>query len=138
MTTHYSLDIRDGVQNICNERLICIGSIVLGINLCELIADRRAAQVTDFDASSGGAVGEDIAMMRVILYCRYHLCQLLHIFWFNVDKIYQRVTKSESRIERERVVLKVVSLFSSFHILILKSSALMKVSPSLFRAKEFI
>lgn len=51
------------------------------------ITQGRCPHVTQADCSFTAAVDEQVTVLRVKLGCCDHLCQVLHVYWFNVHNV---------------------------------------------------
>lgn len=58
-----------------------------------LVTERRCPHVTQANGPLAAAVDEGVAVLRVELGGCDHLCQLLHIGWFNVHNIWRGLGK---------------------------------------------
>lgn len=55
------------------------------------VAERRGSHVTQAQRALAAAVHKQVAVVRVELCCCYHLCQILHVCWFDVHNIWEQV-----------------------------------------------
>lgn len=51
------------------------------------VTERRGSHVTEAQRALAAAVHKQVAVVRVELCCCYHLCQILHVCWFDVHNI---------------------------------------------------
>lgn len=51
------------------------------------VAECRGSHVTEAQGALAAAVHKQVAVVRVELCCCYHLCQILHVGWFDVHDV---------------------------------------------------
>jgi len=93
------------------------------------IAQSRVSHICQLDCSFRARVAKQVALDRMEFRCSDDFCQFFHIDGLYIKNVFVRVNQRVFY-EQKRDLLKLWSLIARFHRLILKSSALIYVSPS--------
>lgn len=73
----------------CKEDPVPLHRAGAGLTLGVAVTERGGSHVTQPDGAFAAAVDEGVAVVRVELSSRDHLCQLLHVGWFDVHNVWQ-------------------------------------------------